>query len=122
MPLALMAVLQLALAVQPPPPAEVTPRDFLRLQDDLTNLDELLQGLEPDDPATEPFRSRARVLEEDLVPPRGSARARKPAPMSRSGRGFAKAAAGAAMAQTVAVRRRVLGTRSRGMLYRWRRR
>ena len=69
MPLAFMAVLQLALAVQPVTgsPAEATARDFQRLQDDLKNLDELLQGLEPDDPATERFRSRARALEEDLV-------------------------------------------------------
>ena len=67
--LPLISVLQLALVVQPATgsPAEATPRDFQRLQNDLKNLDELLQGLEPDDPATERFRSRARALEEDLV-------------------------------------------------------
>lgn len=69
MPLALIAVLHVALFVQPAalPPRDATLRDFQRLQDDLKNLDELLQGLEPDDAATERFRSRAKALEEDLV-------------------------------------------------------
>ncbi|HVQ31507.1 MAG TPA: hypothetical protein VMV21_18060 [Vicinamibacteria bacterium] len=68
MPLALIALLQLAL-VQPPPSAspEATPREIQRLQDDLKNLDELLLDLEPGDASTERFRARARVLEEDLV-------------------------------------------------------
>lgn len=69
MPLALIAVLPVVLFVQAPavPSRDATPRDFQRLQDDLKNLDELLQGLEPDDDATERFRSRAKALEEDLV-------------------------------------------------------
>jgi hypothetical protein len=69
MPLALIAVLHLALFAQPTavPPGDATLRDFQRLQDDLKNLDELLQGLEPDDPATERFRERAQALQEDLV-------------------------------------------------------
>ena len=67
MSLALIAVLALALQPAQAPSSPATTRDFQRLQDDLKNLDELLQGLEPEDSAAERFRSRARALEEDLV-------------------------------------------------------
>jgi hypothetical protein len=69
MSLALIALVPLLLAPQQPAPpvAEATPSDFQHLQDDLKNLDELLQGLEPDDGAADGFRKRARRLEDDLV-------------------------------------------------------
>lgn len=67
MSLALMAVLLFTIQPAAAVSTEATPRDFQRLQDDLKNLDEMLQGLEPGDPAADRFRSRAQALEEDLV-------------------------------------------------------
>lgn len=42
-------------------------RDLERLQDDLENLDDLLEGLEPNDPQADAFRARAQPLQEDVV-------------------------------------------------------
>src|SRR5262245_57261161 len=67
MSLALVATLVLVLGPRPSAQDAATPRDFQRLQDDLGNLDELLQGLEPNDPTADRFRARAKDLEKDLL-------------------------------------------------------
>lgn len=50
-----------------PPARAASDRDLERLQDDLENLDDLLEGLEPDDPQADAFRARAQTLQEDVV-------------------------------------------------------
>ena len=46
---------------------EARPRDLQRLQQDLTNLDEDLRGLEAGDPKTDEFRQRAEDIREEVV-------------------------------------------------------
>jgi hypothetical protein len=53
------------LAAQEGPQA--TGQDLERLQDDLENLDDLLSGLEPNDPTADGFRTRAERLAEEVV-------------------------------------------------------
>jgi hypothetical protein len=50
-----------------PPARAASDRDLERLQDDLENLDDLLEGLEPNDSQSDAFRARAQLLQEDVV-------------------------------------------------------
>ena len=56
-----------AQATAPLPAGVASDRDLERLQDDLENLDDLLEGLEPNDPQADAFRARAQLLQEDVV-------------------------------------------------------
>jgi len=67
---AFTTVLALALAASPVAAQsreEARPRDLQRLQDDLANLDEELQGLETNDGDAQSFRERAEGIREDVV-------------------------------------------------------
>jgi hypothetical protein len=62
-----LALLGQALPVAAQSKEEARPRDLQRLQDDLANLDEALQHLDPNDPTADSFRQRADDVRDQVI-------------------------------------------------------